>query len=814
MIGRPPIRRVVLDLCDDSRHAFRRLRLAPGVASLAIVTLALGIGANAAIFSVVDAALLRPLPYPRPAELYAVRSLYDGESREFVSMADFADWRRGTRAFSRMAAILGGGAVLMTPSGPEYLTGAAVSEDFFPLFGVQPVAGRTFVPGEYQPGRDSVVLVSHRLWERRFNADPAAVGRAVTLDGRPVTVIGVLPPGFAYPADVDLWRPLTLTPSETNRRAAVLHVRARRRWEVPVEAAQAELVAVARRIADASPAARAGWGATLVPLQAASTETVRTALIALWGAVGCVLLIACANLGSLLVARASTRRTEFAVRAALGAGRLRLARQLLAEAMLMALCGGVGGVALAASAVRVLKALAPTATPRLQEASLDLRALAVATGLALATGVLVGLLPVWRLYRGDLQAGLRGRGYASTSGPAHHALMRLLLAGQVALAVVLVVGASLMVATLSRLHAVPLGFASERLLTFYVGLPEARYSTDVNVRRFFETLLQHIRRLPGVQGASAINALYVHWGRAIVIPVPILGRPAPDLAAPADVHVRIVDPDLHRVLGVPIRRGRALSARDRADTPPVVVVNEAMARRHFAGVDPLGQHVSLGPSAAGDPAWSEIVGVVGDVHQGGLDVEVQPEVQVSYLQSSIAQLAIIVRTSQRPGDVVPALRAEVERLDPALPMTFVQSMDAVLDDSLATRRFGVRLLGGFSGAAALLTALGFFGLISTVVADRGREIAVRLALGGRVERVVGTVVSQTAAMALVGLGTGIVLSIGATRAIEPLLFGIHRVDATVYALAALVLCVVLIAGGVVPARRIARVDPASTLRAE
>jgi putative ABC transport system permease protein len=799
---------------DDLRYAARVLSRSPLFTIVAIATLALGIGANSAMFSIIDAVLLRPLPFERSEDLYVVAATHQGTRREYTSFTDFTDWRARNGVFSHMAATRGDAASVTTPDGPEYLIGAAVSEDFFALFRVQPFLGRTFVAEEHRRGQDHVIVLSHALWLRRFGGNRGVVGMSLVLDGEPHTVIGVLPAGFAFPDDAELWRPLAMTASDANRRADLIRVIARLGPEIDPASAQAEMSGIARQLEQSHPATNTNWGVQLVPLHAKSVEGVRRTLLVLWGAVACVLLIACANVGTLLLSRSVRRAPELAVRRALGAGRARVVRQLLTESVLLATLGGLASVLVCTWTLAALRAVAPIETPRFQNIALDGRVLIFTAVVSLVVGLLAGMVPIRRVVRTDLQSVLRESASSVTSGVRHQRVMRTLVTGQLAVSIVLLIAAGLMIRTLERLQAVPLGFNSERLLTFYVSLPETKYPGNEQVRAFFDELLERLRALPDVQSASAINALYLHWSRAFVLPVPIEGRPAPDRAHPPDTHIRIVDPDIHRVLQVPVVRGRSFTLADRDNRSLAVVINETMATRYFAGDNPIGRRIAVRGAGPGQPIWQEIVGVVGDIRQQGLDADAAPEVHVPYPQSPINQMAILVRAAADPAALAPSIRAEIRRVDPNLPLTFMQTMDDVLAKSTAHRRFGMRLLAAFAGVALLLAAIGLYGVMASAMGERTREIALRLALGATPARVVRMVVRQIAIMAAVGVGAGIVIALGATRYIQPLLFGVTTTDPATYVATAALLVMVTMLSGYLPARRVTRIDPAATLRCE
>ena len=800
-------------MIQDLQYAVRMFRKAPSFYGVAVLTLSLCIGANSALFSVIDAVLFRSLPFERAGELYVLSSTYQGARREFTSIADFSDWRARARTFSHVAAIRGDGASVTTPGGAEFLPGAAVSEDFFTLFAVQPSLGRAFTAAEHRPGQRRVVILSHGVWQRRFGGNPAAIGTTVTLASEPHTIVGVMPAGFSFPDGVELWRPLTLAAADAARRADLVRVVARLRSEVSPRQAQAELTMIARDLEQRHPATNAQWGVQLTTLQAKSTEDVRRTLLALWGAVGCVLLIACANVGIMLLSRGIGRTSELAVRAALGADRGRVIRQLLTESIFLGALGGAGGLLVAGWGLVALRAVAAIDSARFHGVGLDLSVLAFTIALSIGSGLLVGLVPVWRISRSDLHGALRDGGTTLFGRLRHHHLMRLLAAGQIAISLVLLIGAGLMIGTLERLQAVPLGFDSDRLLTFYVSLPERRYVDAAQQRAFFRELLARLRARPGVRSASALNALYIQWSNAYVVPVLVEGRPAPTGSAPPDTHVRIVDADIHRVLQIPILRGRSFTARDGPDTAPVVVINDAMARRYFAGEDPIGRRISV-LSDAGRPLWTEIVGVVGDVRQRGLDADAFPEVEMPYAQSPVGTMAVVVKAASDPSALAPSIRAAVQELDRDLPLTYVQTMDDVLAASMANRRAGMRLLSTFAAAALILTALGLYGVMAAAVGDREREIAVRLALGASPSHVVRMVVGRMAGVTAAGVSAGVIVALVATRYLEPLLFGIPRTAPAVYGSTAVILASIALVSSYLPARRAAGVDPATALRSE
>lgn len=796
---------------QDLRFSWRTLKRSPLVSGVSLVTLALAIGATGTVFGAVYATLLRPLPFEDGHQLYAVNSTYQGARREFVSLADMADWRAQSRAFSHMAAIVGEDFSITTPMGPEYLIGARVSEDFFELFGMKALLGRGFAEAEHRPGRGRAVVLSHGLWVRRFGADPTVIGSVVELDGEANTVVGVLSAGAVFPEGAELWRPLASPTSGANRRARVARGFARKRPEVSLAAAQAELAEIGRRLEQQYPASNAKWGAELFLLSKKAIENVEPALLALSAAVVCVLLIACANIGIMLLSIGRRREAEFATRAAIGAGRGRLVGQVLRETALLGLLGGVGGILLAAWGLVAIRTAAPAGLLRPDEIGLNLPVFAFTAVLSIGTGMVIGVVPALWVARSDPNRMLKDSSLAISAGSRQHVYMRCLAAAQIAASVVLLTTAGLMVRTLQHLHSVELGFNPERLLTFYVALPDAIYRDDTRVQAFYDELLTRLRALPGVDAVSSVNALYVHWSDAIVFPVRVAGAASrPDAGVP-DTHLRIVDPDIHRVLQIPVLRGRALTRSDGPGTPLVAVVTQRMAQRDFPNQDPLGHRIALGPSSA-DPVWYEIVGIVGDVMQRGPGGEAFAEVQIPFAQSPMGQMAVLVKTARDPASAVSAVRDVLHSIDPDLPMTRVQTMDDVVGKSLATRTFATNVMSAFAAMALLLSAIGLYAVMAATVGAKSREIAVRIAFGASPRHVVAAVVGQACVVAAIGMVIGVTVALGATRYLESQLVGVSPVDPVTFGLTLLVLSCVALAGAYLPAKHMSRIDVAATLR--
>ncbi|HEX8190136.1 MAG TPA: ABC transporter permease [Pyrinomonadaceae bacterium] len=810
-------------LLQDVRYAARTLSRQPGFAAVAVLTLALGIGANTAIFSVIDAALLRSLPYREPGRLvhlWESKRSRDFERRE-ASYPDFLDWRaQGPEVFDGLAGYVPRAATLADAGEATRARGAAVTANFFDLLGVKAAAGRTFVADEDGPEAARVVVISHGLWGRRFGGERSAVGREVTLDGRAYTVVGVLPAEFSFAplGDAEVWTPLATPPDVAARRYQHwLKVVGRLRRGVSLEAAQAHLAAVAARVERDDPGAHAGVGLRAVPLQEEFVGPVRPVLFVLLGAVGFVLLIACANVANLLLARAAARQKEVAIRAALGASRWRVVRQLLTESVLLSLAGGAAGLVLALWGVELLVALIPAAQlaqmPYLQSLSPGRDVLLFACGLSLLTGVLFGLTPALTASRADLQGALKEGGRGGTASRASRRLRDLLVVAEVALALVLLVGAGLLMKSFVTMLGVDPGFDTRNLLTMRVALPPSRYGEGDKAARFYEEALRRVSAVPGVRGAALTSNLPLAGDGGTGTPQ-VVGRQTP-AAELTEAHLRTVSANYFGVLGIPLVKGRAFAERDDAQAPPVLLVNQTYAGRVFPGEDPLGRRVAF--KFAGDTQF-EIVGVVGDEKVTSLDARTTPVVyfhsrQDSYFDSA----ALVVRADAAdPLSLAPAVRAEVRALDPEVPVFAVQTLEQMVAGSRAAfvRRYPAYLTGVFACVALLLALVGIYGVVSYAVTQRTHEIAVRVALGARGRDVLRLVLGHGLLLALGGIAVGAAGALALTRLISGLLFGVSAADPSVYGLVALLLAAVALLACLAPARRAAKVDPMAALRYE
>ncbi len=801
-------------LIQDIRYGFRVLRKSPGFSAAAILVLALGIGANTAIFSVVNAVLLEPLPFPEAARIVAVAHTpppeqFPGMKTFSVSPANYLDWRSQADVFEAMAAHAGGYVNLTGGGRPEALLAAFVTSDFFPVLRATPLLGRAFAAGEDEPGRNRVVVLSEELWKTRFGGRADAVGQAIDLNGQKYTVVGVLPARSAYPEWAKLWTPLAWTPEERAIRG--IHdfaVLARLKAGVPVEQAQAAMDALSVRLAQQYPEDNKGWGAVVVPLREDLVGDVRGALLVLLGAVAFVLLIACANVANLVLARTLARRKEIAVRTALGASRRRVLQQMFAETLLLAVAGGALGLFLAGFGVKLIIAFLGDQLPRVNEVGVDLRVLAFTLGLSVVTGVLAGLVPAWRLTSANLNDALKqglGRADADAGGGGTR---NALVAVEVALALVLMVGAGLMVRSLWRLQAVDPGFETRNILTMTLAIPQEKYDTPEKQSAFYDQVLQKVRVIPGVTAAGVMSTLPLSPGGSTQ-PVAIEGLPAAALSEQPEVAVRLITPGLVKTLGLRLTRGRDLTDSDSATGPAVVLISEAMAKRFWPGENAVGKRFTLSfiPGVS-----REVVGVVADAKLKGLRVdEPVAATYVPLAQVPRPWMSLAVRTSAKPGSVSAAVGRAVHAVDPEQPLVDVSTMEERLGESLSHQRFTMLLLASFAGLALVLAGVGIYSVLSYSVRRRNREIGIRMALGAQGADVIRMVVAQGMRPALAGLAIGIAGSLALGRALASLVFGVRSTDPATFAAVSVLLALVAAAACAVPAYRATRVEPTQAL---
>ncbi len=801
---------------QDLRYGVRMLMKSPGVACAALLAIALGVGANTTIFSVVNSVLLRPLPFAAPDKLVKVwtTDAMRGRNDLPVSYTNFADWRSQSQTFESMTAYSEASATLSGDELPEQLKGVAVTADMFPVLGVKPLVGRPFTAEEEKPGSAPVVVISHGLWQRRFGSDRTVVGQQVTLDGKSTTIVGVMPPGFKFPLDAqnpELWAPLDPT-SEINqsRGSRYLSVVGRLKPDATLQQAQAEMETISQRLTEQYPTYNTGRGTRLVTLYDDTVGEIRPALLVLLGAVGCVLLIACANVANLLLARAAGRHKEMALRTALGASRRRIIRQLLTESLLLACLGGIAGLLLALWGVDVLVSFIPEGVPRAQEIAVDGRVLGFTLGVSVLTGVIFGLAPALQSSRLNLNESLKEGGRGSTDGRRRNRVRSLLVVTEIALSLMLLIGAGLLIKSFKRLRDINPGFNPERVLTMSLSLPEAKYEEPERQGLFFQELDRRVAQLPGVEVAGLIDPLPLS-GDNKTTTFTIEGRPP---AAPADrlsANIRTVDSEYLSAMGVPLIKGRGLTERDTKDAPPVMLVNETLARRFFPGEDPIGKRATVYPFKT--PC--EIVGVVGDVKHRSLDVESGPEFYLSYLQAPQPFMYLVTRTSlAEPAALASSVQGAVQQIDKDQPIADVKPMSQLLGETTAARRFNMLLLGVFALLALVLASVGIFGVMSYMVTQRTHEIGIRMALGARVSDVIRLIVGRGMTLVLIGVCLGLVGAFIVTRVMKGLLYGVSATDPLTFVGVSLVLSVVALVACLIPARRAARVDPMIALRNE
>jgi putative ABC transport system permease protein len=801
-------------LATDVRYALRGLAQKPGFTIAVILTLALGIGANTAIFSVVNAVVLRPLPFAEPEHLVWLWDTQPQLPTAPASLPDFLDWKEQNRSFEYLAAFLSGNTFLNTGDGTRDTPVGVVTPEMFALFRVRPILGRTFTAEETLPGRSRVAVLSHGLWQSLFGSDPNVLGRTIELSGTPHTVIGVMPAGFSFPNQAELWRPLLIDPNRLDRGPHYLRILGRLKPGVTLPQAQGEMSAIAARLAQQDPEKIAGHGVKLELLRDVLVGDIASALFILLGAVGFVLLIACANVANLLLSRVGARQKEIAVRAALGASRLRLVRQMLTESILLAVAGGAAGLMIALVGVKWLVSFGPDTLPRVREIAVDPGMTGFTLLISVVTGVLFGLVPALQISRSAFADALKESG--RTSAGLHRSRLRsALVISEVALSLVLLIGAGLMIRSFAKLNQIDPGFNPSRLLTLRVTLLPNKYREDERVAQFYAQLLEGAATTPGIVSVGAISYLPVTGGITNDY-FTIEGRPPVAKEAQPIAEYRVVTPHYFEAMGIPPLAGRDVAETDTKQTPNVVVINDAFARQHFAGENPLGQRIKL-QGQQRDPLL--IVGVVGNVRNGGLDEQPTPEVYVPFLQDPLSQtyqrsMTIIARTKSEPSAVAGSLRVALTTLDKSLPVYAVKSMTEHLHETLTRRRFNLILLSIFGSVALALAAIGIYGVISYGINQRTHEIGIRLALGANRYDVLKLVVKQGMMLTLSGVALGLFAAWGLTRLIKTLLFDVSVTDPLTFIVIALLLAFVALLACSIPARRAMKVDPMIALRYE
>jgi putative ABC transport system permease protein len=808
-------------LFNDLQYGLRMLWKHKSVSAIALLTLALGIGVNSAIFSVVNAVVLRPLPYPESERLMVVwGNLHKTGLEEIeISALEFKDFQQQSHSFDQIAAYNIQGFNLTGVDQPERLRGAAISANLFSTLRMQPQLGRNFLADEDQLGNDTRVILGDSLWQRRFGGDPSVINKTIQLDGRTLTVVGVMPASFHFPdRDTEAWIPLAFTPDllqEDNRGSHFLNLIARLKPGITPAQAQADLNTVTARLSQEHASTyRSGFSATIRSLHEEMVGNMRRAMLVLLGAVGLVLLIACANVAHLRLASATSRYREFAIRAALGANRARVVRQFLTESLLLSFIGGAVGLALALWVVRALVFLMPKDTPRLEEIKLDYRVVLFTLGTALLTGIVFGLAPSFQAARTNLNDVLKEAGRGG-DGSRRLRLRNLLVVSEFALSLVLLIGAGLMVKSLLRLQEVKPGFDPANLLTMRIALPSSKYENFTKSHAFFQQLFDQIEARPEVESVGAINLLPFGGGggdRSFSIE----DQPTPSGHSRPDEQVRFVTPGYFRAMSIPLLNGRDFTRHDLPDTPQVAIVNSAFARKFWANGNALGKRISFQNQ---NPKWYEIVGVVGDVKHRGLDIQDSPEIYIPAFQplfanGNVPALYLAARTKSDALQLGPAMRSEVAMLDRDQPIYSLMTMDQRISDSIAPRRFNMFILGLFAALALILAAIGIYGIMAFAVVQRTHEIGIRMALGASTRDVLKLVMRNGFKLALIGIVVGLVAAFAATRVLSSLLYDVSARDPVIFVIDAVLLAIAALLACYIPARRATKVDPLVALRYE
>jgi len=805
------------NMIEDIRYGLRVLRKSPVFTAVAVLTLALGIGANTAIFSVVNAVLFRPLPFRDPGRLMVVwhtppQKSFPGVTKFVVSPANYLDWRNENHVFEQMSAVGFGNFNLTGMGQPESVEGRAVSADFFSMLGVQTVLGREFLEEEDQPGHGNVVVISHEFWQTHFAGSKDVLGRQIKLDDKSYEVVGVAPAKFDFPYQAKLWVPLAWT--EKQRAVRGNHgyiVIARLKLEIDMKKAQSEMDTISARLAQQYPADDAGWGAVVLRLNQQMFQQVGPALLVLFGAVGFVLLIACANVANLTLAKALGRRKEIAVRTALGASRGRIIRLVLTETVLISVVGGALALLLAHFVIEAIADFIGPQLPLAVRIGLDGWVLGFTLAISILTGFIAGLAPSWHLAKTNLNDSLKqgvGKTDADSSGGRARSVF---VAAEVALSLVLLVGAGLMIRTLYLLRTANSGMDARNVLTVTLGISSEKYATVTQQNGFFNHVLEQVRALPGVEFASAVDSLPLQGGS--MQPVAVEGQPVVPMADQPEVAVRLITPGYLRVMRIPLKQGRDITVADNANARPVILVSESFARRFWPNENPIGKHVKLTflPGEA-----SEVVGVVGDVRLNGLSVT-EPVQSVYHVMAQNPQttfMRLAVRTGLPPTSLISAVTDAVHRVDTDEPVVGVQTMETIVDKSIAQNRLNMILLSAFAGLALLLASIGIYGVQAYAVRQRTREVVIRVAMGAQPVEVFRLIIAQGLRLSTTGIVIGLAASFGLTRLMASQLYGLSATDPWTFIGVSIVLLTVALAACFIPARRATRIDPMVALRYE
>ncbi len=811
--------RFLEEIWQDLRYGGRMMLKQPGFTLVAVITLALGIGMNTAIFSVVYSVLLRPLPYHAPEKLVALYSMRPQRNsfRNAVSAPDFADWRAQNKVFDAMSADVFNTYTLTGSDLPERINGLRVSANFFQTLGVKPQLGRAFLPEEEEAGRNRVAVLSYALWERRFGADPSLLGKTVSLNGENYIVVGVTPNDFRF-APFEIYTPLTFTAaamSDMGRGSVFLRVIARLKADVTLEQAKTDIEDISRQIERQYPVTNTGKYGNVIPYQQDIVRDIRPSLLVLLGAVGLVLLIACANVANLLLARAASRQREIAVRTALGAARWRIVRQLLSESVILSLVGGGLGLLLAYWGTDALIGAAPSAvadfTPGWKQIGINPQVLSFTLLISFLTSVVFGLAPALQVSKPDLTDSLKESG-KSSAGFKRQRARKILVVAEMALSLMLLIGAGLLIRSFQQLQHVTLGFNPSQVFVADFSLDNMKYRETSQQLNFFQQALQRIEKSPGVISAATVNFTPFSGGNSDRI-FTIAGQPEPAPDAIPFAYYRVISPQYFRTLEIPLLRGRVFTEQDAAGAPRVVIINEAIARRYFPNEDPIGKQIKIGRYMEANPLHT-VVGIVGNIKHRGLDFEFEPEFYYPYPQTPIGFSSIVARTQGDPLSLTAAVRNAVLEVDREQPLARVRTMEMAISDSVTQRRLNMILLGIFGALALALAAVGIYGVMSYMVTQRTREIGIRMALGARRRDVLKSVVGQGMSLAASGVGIGLLGAFLATRLMETLLFGVKPTDPATFGGIALLLLGVAFFACLIPARRATKVDPMVALRFE
>ena len=804
------------NLLQDLRYAVRMLIKKPGFTVVVVAALALGIGANTAIFSIVNSILLRPLPYRDPGRLAMIwmDNRRMNVDQDIHSYANYVDYRDQNQVFESMAAYSGISLNLVGTGEPERILGAAATASLFEVLGVDPQRGRVFTANEEQIGQDRVAVLGYGLWQRRFGGDPNIVGQDILVSDVSRTVIGVMPPSFKYPhKDAEIWVPLAVDENRRNSRGSFAYYSiGRLKPGVSLEQARAEMSSIASNLESQYQSILEGFGVNLVPLHQQVTGKVRPALLVLLGTVGFVLLIACANVANLLLARAAGREREIAIRTALGASRIRLIRQLMTESALMGLAGGAAGLLIAKWGLSALIALSPEDIPRLDQIGIDGRVLGFTVLVSLLTGLLFGLVPALQASKPDLNESLKESGRSSTAGVERRRVRSALVVLEVALSLVLLIGAGLMIKSFTQLQRIDLGFNPDRLVSMNIQLSRTKYQGPLSAQ-FFRQLIERVEAMPGVESAGATTAIFID-----ALPnstnFTVEGKPPVPAAEQIETPVDSVTPSFFQTMGIALLAGREFTEQDGLESQPVAVINDTFAKRFWPGEDPIGRRFKFGDSGSNAP-WMTIVGVVGDMRRTGLDVDVRCETFLPYTQRRfIGFLSLVVRAKSDPRTIATAVRDQVWSIDPGQPVSHIRTMDQLLDGMMAQRRLNMVLFALFGGVALVLSAVGVYGVISYSVTQRTHEIGIRMALGAGRADVLKLIVTNGMTLVFIGVAIGLIAAVALTRLMTTLLFGVSATDPATFAAISGILSVVALAACFVPALRAIKVDPMVALRYE